>query len=122
MYDAEVKKRSAVEVSDDGKKCFYFPYANYVTDVTFQNLNRHSGNIDKANVYYSGKHLFYGESDLFFRLSIVLELQSIALAQFNISTLCTGIIAPTRLQRRRCGAKRVLQMMGNGRKNILTTG
>jgi len=43
------------------KNCFKeFPYCEYGIDVTFQQSNRPSGNMQEAKVYYSGKHELYG--------------------------------------------------------------
>lgn len=37
-----------------------FPYAVEAIDVTFQQANRPSGNVQEGKVYYSGKHSLYG--------------------------------------------------------------
>lgn len=43
------------------KKLFKsFPFARYTTDVTFQQTNRPTGNIQESKLYYSGKHNLYG--------------------------------------------------------------
>lgn len=43
-----------------GKLFTEFPYCMYATDVTFQQTNRPSGNIQEAKLYFSGKHKLYG--------------------------------------------------------------
>ena len=38
----------------------HFKFARYATDVTFQQSNRPSGNLQEAKAHYSGKHKLYG--------------------------------------------------------------
>ena len=40
--------------------CYNYPYALEAIDMTFQHLNRPSGNIQEGKIYCSGKNKLYG--------------------------------------------------------------
>lgn len=64
LYEALVKRNDSLfnfgELAQEGKNFRHFPFARYITDVTFQQANRPSGNMQEGKVFFSGKHKLYG--------------------------------------------------------------
>ena len=47
-------------LQEHGKTFKNYKYARYATDVTFQQSNRPTGNMQEGKKYFSGKHKLYG--------------------------------------------------------------
>ena len=58
---AKLRAKYSMEKEIEENKTFSkFPYCRYATDVTFQQTNRPTGNIQESKPYFSGKHKLYG--------------------------------------------------------------
>ena len=60
-FVTKFEKQCSINYLNESEQLFeHFPFALEALDVTFQQSNRPSGNMQEGKVYYSGKHKLYG--------------------------------------------------------------
>lgn len=92
----------------------YHPYCRYAVDVTFQQTNRPSGNLQESKLYFSGKHKLYGFKT---EVSVLPNGQA-----FFISRHAPGSVADIDIFMRNIERHKLFLKKGTEEANIIDSG